>query len=137
MAFSIDIKGDIAKEIGAEFIRLKDDIEESLARNMGEAARVVNAKLPVNKKTGFGGFLKSGFQFQQVNDFEYIFENPIKYAPFVDFGTGSQVQIPAGMEAFAKEFYRTGDGRMRAQPHMTYVVKEYYEKFLNELKQLK
>jgi hypothetical protein len=137
MAFSIDIKGDIAKEIGAEFIRLKDDIEESLARNMGEAARVVNGKLPVNKKTGFGGFLKSGFQFQQVNDFEYIFENPIKYAPFVDFGTGSQVQIPAGMEAFAKEFYRTGDGRMKAQPHMTYVVKEYYEKFLNELKQLK
>jgi len=137
MAFSIDIKGDIAKEIGAEFIRLKDDIEESLARNMGEAARVVNGKLPVNKKTGFGGFLKSGFQFQQVNDFEYIFENPIKYAPFVDFGTGSQVQIPAGMEAFAKEFYRTGEGRMRAQPHMTYVVKEYYEKFLNELKQLK
>jgi|688.fasta_scaffold208972_2 hypothetical protein len=137
MAFSIDIKGDIAKEIGAEFIRLKDDIEESLARNMGEAARVVNGKLPVNKKTGFGGFLKSGFQFQQVNDFEYIFENPIKYAPFVDFGTGSQVQIPAGMEAFAKEFYRTGEGRMKAQPHMTYVVKEYYEKFLNELKQLK
>jgi hypothetical protein len=137
MAFSIDIKGDIAKEIGAEFTRLKDDIEESLARNMGEAARVVNGKLPVNKQRGLGGFLKSGFQFQQVNDFEYIFENPIKYAPFVDFGTGGNVLIPAGMEAFAKEFYRTGKGTMKAQPHMTYVVKEYYEKFLNELKQLK
>jgi hypothetical protein len=137
MAFSIDIKGDIKGELLDEFNRIKDDIEEALALNMGEAAKEVQTKIPVNKRGDLGGFLKSGFQFQQVSDFEYSFENDIRYAPFVDFGTGGNVIIPAGMEAFAKEFYRSGKGTMKAQPHMTYVVKEYYEKFLNELKQLK
>jgi hypothetical protein len=133
MAFSIDIKGDLQGELLAEFNRIKDDVEEALARNMGDAARVVNGKLPVNKQRGLGGFLKSGFTFQQVSDFEYSFENDIKYAPFVDFGTGGQVQIPAGMEAFAREFYRTGKGRMAAQPHMSAVVNEYWLKFLDDV----
>jgi hypothetical protein len=133
MAFSIDIKGDLKGELLDEFNRIKDDVEEALARNMGEAAKEVQTKIPVNKRGDLGGFLKSGFTFQQVSDFEYSFENDIKYAPFVDFGTGSQVQIPAGMEAFAREFYRTGRGRMAAQPHMSAVVNEYWLKFLDDV----
>ena len=133
MAFSIDIKGDLQGELLDEFNRIKDDIEEALALNMGEAAKEVQAKIPVNKRGDLGGFLKSGFTFQQVSDFEYSFENDIRYAPFVDFGTGSQVQIPAGMEAFAREFYRTGKGRMRAQPHMASVVQKYWLQFLDDV----
>jgi hypothetical protein len=133
MAFSIDIKGDLQGELLEEFNRIKDDIEELLAVNMGEAAKEVQTKIPVNKRGDLGGFLKSGFTFQQVSDFEYSFENDIKYAPFVDFGTGSQVQIPAGMEAFAREFYRTGRGRTPAQPFMSSVVQKYWLQFLDDV----
>jgi hypothetical protein len=133
MAFSINIQGDLQGELLEEFNRIKDDIEEALALNMGEAAKQVQTKIPVNKRGDLGGFLKSGFQFQQVSDFEYSFENPIKYAPFVDFGTGSQVQIPAGLESFAREFYRTGKGRTPAQPFMSSVVQKYWLKFLDDV----
>jgi hypothetical protein len=133
MAFSIDIKGDLQGELLEEFNRIKDDIEELLAVNMGEAAKEIQTKSPVNKRRNEGSFLKDGFVFQQVSDFEYSFENDINYAPFVDFGTGSQVQIPAGMEAFAREFYRTGRGRTPAQPFMSAVVNKYWLKFLDDV----
>ena len=133
MAFSINIQGDLQGELLEEFNRIKDDIEELLALNMGEAAREVQTKIPVNKRGDLGGFLKSGFTFQQVNDFEYSFENDIRYAPFVDFGTGSQVQIPPGLESFAREFYRTGKGRTPAQPFMSAVVNKYWLKFLDDV----
>jgi hypothetical protein len=133
MAFSIDIQGDLQGELLDEFNRIRDDIEELLALNMADAAKEVQSKIPVNKQRGLGGFLKSGFQFQQVNDFEYSFEDAIKYAPFVDFGTGSQVQIPPGLESFAREFYRTGKGRTPAQPFMSSVVQKYWLKFLDDV----
>ena len=133
MAFSIDIKGDLQGELLDEFNRIKDLVEEYLAVNMGEAAKEIQTKIPVRNVDNVGSSLKSGFSTYQNGDFEFVFENAIFYAPFVDFGTGSQVQIPAGMEAFAREFYRTGKGRMRAQPHMTSVVQKYWLQFLDDV----
>ena len=146
MAFSINIQGDLQGELLEEFNRIKDDIEELLAVNMGEAAKEVQSKIPVRKlpqnpnESKRSGDLKSVFKYSNPADFEHIFEANIKaeggglnYAPFVDFGTGSQVQIPAGMESFAREFYRTGRGRTPAQPFMSAVVNKYWLKFLDDV----
>ena len=133
MAFSIDIQGDLQGELLDEFNRIRDDIEEYLAENMGAAAKEIQTKIPVRNTKDIGSSLKSGFTTYQNGDLEYVFENEIKYAPFVDFGTGGQVQIPPGLESFAREFYRSGKGRMRAQPHMSSVVQKYWLKFLDDV----
>lgn len=39
-----------------------------------------------------------------------------RYAPYVEFGTGDKVKIPAGLEDYAMTFYVTGKGRLPAHP---------------------
>jgi phage gpG-like protein len=40
------------------------------------------------------------------------------YAPFIEFGTGTNVQIPSGYEDFAMTFYVNGKGTLRPRPFL-------------------
>lgn len=41
-----------------------------------------------------------------------------KYAPYVEFGTGSFVQVPQGEEEFAMQFFVNGEGHGRPRPFL-------------------
>jgi HK97 gp10 family phage protein len=59
----------------------------------------------------------------------------VEYAPFVEFGTGSGVSIPAGQEEFAMQFKgKTGRKRsMRARPFLFPAWEQERPKFLRAM----
>ena len=113
-SFSIDI--DIARfndQLDKEYqgIVAEMDAEFQAASVNIEKAAVI--AVPVDK-----GFLKSSIQAKKIDRLNYEVVAPIKYAPYVEFGTGGNVSIPPGFESLAEEFYVSGKGRNRAQPFL-------------------
>lgn len=40
------------------------------------------------------------------------------HAPYVEFGTGDRVDVPSGLESYARQFYVNGEGHTPAQPFL-------------------
>jgi hypothetical protein len=76
-----------------------------------------NALIKAPADMGGGGGIR-GSAFKQVNglDGEVGFRN--RYAAYVEFGTGTKVQIPQGLEDYAMTFYVNGKGRLPARPFL-------------------
>src|SRR5690606_20734513 len=49
------------------------------------------------------GFLKNS-SYSEVKDLEGVVGFSIKYAPYIEFGTGGLVDVPAGLEDYADDF---------------------------------
>lgn len=62
-------------------------------------------------------------------------EDP-RVAGWVEWGTGSEVDIPRGLEAYARKWYVNGLGRMPAQPYFFPAVEEYRRDFFDDLRTL-
>lgn len=63
----------------------------------------LDAKL--NAPTGVGSFLKNSIQAQiDPNALRGQVEVGMRYAPFLEFGTGTKVSVPAGLESYADDF---------------------------------
>lgn len=58
------------------------------------------------------------------------------YGPYVEFGTGSAVQIPSGMENYALQFKRPNerDIRVPAQPYLVPSWMEESQELINRLR---
>lgn len=79
------------------------------------------------------GILKnSGYDLKKPMESEVGFK--AKYAPYIEFGTGSQVKIPSGLEDYAMTFYVSGNGRLPAHPFFFNSVFEETKELVNRLK---
>jgi HK97 gp10 family phage protein len=58
------------------------------------------------------------------------------YAPYVEFGTGTNVRIPQGFSAFAMQYFVNGKGTMKAQPYLIPAFIKYRKIFLKDMKQI-
>ena len=58
------------------------------------------------------------------------------YAPYVEFGTGSNVSIPEGFGAYAMQFYVNGKGTMKAQPFLIPAYIKYKKVFLRDMRKI-
>ncbi len=58
------------------------------------------------------------------------------YAPYVEFGTGSNVRIPQGFSDFAMQYFVNGKGTMKAQPYLIPAFIKYRKIFLKDMKQI-
>jgi len=67
-----------------------------------------------------------------------ILENGVNYAPYIEFGTGGLVSIPAGLEEEAIVFKGAGLRKinMRAQPFFFRPAFEEFKKMVERLKKL-
>jgi len=61
---------------------------------------------------------------------------PAPYAPYVEFGTGSNVSIPEGFGAYAMQFYVNGKGTMKAQPFLIPAYLKYRKVFLSDMRKI-
>jgi len=59
------------------------------------------------------------------------------YAPYVEFGTGIYVEVPAGYEKFAMQYYVNGKGRMKAQPYLVPAFIKYRKIFLQDMRKIR
>ena len=58
------------------------------------------------------------------------------YAPYLEFGTGGKVKIPAGFEDLAWEFYENGKGNLKPQPYLIPAFLKGSIEFQNECEQI-
>lgn len=64
------------------------------------------------------GFLKNGITFNTGTFLSKRVSSNASYSAYVEFGTGPYVNIPPGLEEFARQFYINGKGTTRAQPFL-------------------
>lgn len=62
----------------------------------------------------------------------------VEYAPYIEFGTGSEVDVPEGLEDYAMQF--KGDGKRQvnlpAQPYLFPAWEQYRPKYIKEVKEI-
>lgn len=87
--------------------QLKDEVNASALRIQSNAKR--NA--PVNL-----GSLRNSIYLKEQSDnkkFVYIVGTDVKYAPYIEFGTGGKVTIPAGYSDYASQFKNKQGGKFK------------------------
>lgn len=119
-AFQIEVRG--LKQLQDKFKRLPKEIQEDIAEELRTGAALIeqDAKtLAPRNKAGNGGTLV-----QSINSLgsglSWRVIAKAKYSPYVEFGTGSRVRVPSGVQSYAAQF--KGSGRRKnnslAQPFL-------------------
>jgi len=90
---------------------VKEELQSSIDDIYNEALMRAPADMG-----GGGGIRGSAYKDVAGLTGEVGFRN--KYAAYVEFGTGTKVQIPQGLEDYAMTFYVNGKGRLPARPFL-------------------
>jgi HK97 gp10 family phage protein len=116
------ISKDVEKEIDAITYNTALQIE-------GDAKRIA----PVNF-----GKLRQSIYTTKIKDSNYKITANESYAPYVEFGTGGLVNVPAGWEALASQFIGKGIKQINihAQPFMYPAFTKGKKDYLDNLKKL-
>jgi hypothetical protein len=113
------------------------EVQEEVKEEIDDfAQRVVKrAKQRVPKDLGGGGGLSGAIGYQQEQG---LIVAAKKYAPFVEFGTGDLVDVPAGLEDYAIQFKGRGIRKvnLKARPFFFNSFFEEKPKLLDRLKKL-
>jgi len=117
MASGVFIKVDGLKELQKKFKDIPQKVLEEVDGAMAVAAldyesRAVGS-VPVDT-----GRLKGGISYKKIKDLHYEVVSPVEYSAYVEWGTRSNVQVPADLESYAIQFKRSdgSGGGMRPQP---------------------
>ena len=104
------------KELQRELTKAQSEIPKQVERELKVIADGILAdalaRVPVYK-----GDLKSSAFVEKIEG-GYTIGFSIKYAPYVEFGSGPLTEVPVGYEDFAREFYVDGSGKTRPQPFL-------------------
>ena len=100
--FKIEGLDAIIKRLGG----LSPQISKEVALEVNASALAIQTKarrsVPVDN-----GILRNSIQLKEVNGNDkvmYTIGSALRYAPYVEFGTGGLVSVPAGYEDFAMQF---------------------------------
>ena len=83
------------------------------------------------------GILKSSIN-GEVEGMNGIIGTPIRYAPYMEFGTGGLVDVPEGLEDYAMKFKGAGIKQVNIfpRPFLIPAFKKHTAKMIEELKKL-
>lgn len=110
--FKLTMKGNKAvlkhlDKIGKES---RKRIEQEIEATAYEIHSGALGRVPVDT-----GFLKNSLSVQ-AKGMEARVESSVKYAPYVEFGTGGLVNVPAGLEEYAMRFKGKNDALVAMPP---------------------
>ena len=98
--------------------KLAPEIAKEVALEVNASALAIQSKarrdVVVDNST-----LRSSIQLKEVNTGDkimYTVGSRLKYAPYVEFGTGGTVNVPAGYEDFAIQFKGKGIRKINLRP---------------------
>lgn len=113
-----DVRVEIEAEIKAAAVKTELNAGQNLSRYGG----------------GLGNLLNSIKAKGQGLEWEIVAAK--FYAPYVEFGTGTKVKVPNGLEDYAMQFFVSGKGRLPARPYLFpafFVQKEVLLKRIKEI----
>jgi HK97 gp10 family phage protein len=121
VSFKIEGLDALIKRLG----KLPIEIEKEVANEVNASALAIQskAKRAVAANSTDKGRLLGSIQLKEVNKGSkviYTVGSALKYAPYVEFGTGGTVNVPAGYEDFAIQFKGKGIRKinLRARPYL-------------------
>ena len=97
-----EIAKEVAMEVNASALAIQSKARRSVASNSTDKGRLVGS-----------------IQLKEVNTGDkimYTVGSRLKYAPYVEFGTGGTVNVPAGYEDFAIQFKGKGIRKINLKP---------------------
>ena len=113
MAFGLSLSG--IKEIKDALNKIDKNLKQDLADEINSSSLTIlsSAKRLAPIDTGF---LRGQIVINPINDLTYEVEAKAKYAPYIEFGTGGTVSIPAGFEDLARIFKGKGKRTINIRP---------------------
>ena len=114
ISFKIEGLDDLIKRMG----KLAPKIAKEVALEVNASALAIQSKarrdVVVDNST-----LRSSIQLKEINRGDkimYTVGSRLRYAPYVEFGTGGTVSVPAGYEDFAMQFKGKGLRKINLRP---------------------
>ena len=111
-AFTFEVKG--LKELQKKFDTMPKALREEIDGELETSCQhiVLNAKK--DARVDKGG-IRQGISFAGAN-LSYVIVSTKHYSPYHDFGTGTQVQVPAEVSAYASQFKGRGVKKVNIKP---------------------
>ena len=97
-----EIAKEVAMEVNASALAIQSKARRSVASNSTDKGRLVGS-----------------IQLKEINKGDkvvYTVGSRLKYAPYVEFGTGGTVNVPSGYEDFAIQFKGKGIRKINLRP---------------------
>ena len=118
ISFKIEGLDALIKRLG----KLSPKIAKEVALEVNASALAIQSKAKRDVQVD-NSTLRSSIQLKEVNignKIVYTVGSALKYAPYVEFGTGGEVNVPAGYESFAIQFKGTKGYKvnLRARPYL-------------------
>lgn len=135
MKFELQLSG--VKELEKVFMRKEKNLTKGLDREMTATTLMINAKqkryTPVDT-----GRLRQGNVADVSKFLDKRLDNIVRYAPYIEFGTGGLVEVPTGLEDIAIQFKGKGIRKVNIAPQ-PFFYRAYFEeraKFIERVKKL-
>ena len=97
---------------------LAPEIAKEVAMEVNASALAIQSKARRDVVVD-NGILRNSIQLKEINTGDkimYTVGSRLKYAPYVEFGTGGTVNVPAGYEDFAMQFKGKGIRKINLRP---------------------
>lgn len=121
VTFKFDGLSTVLKSLNKAAPQLKKTVENIMQAGMLDM--VDEAK---NNAPGDYSILRQGIKQFKVGELEFEFVSFPEYTPYVEFGTGAYVDVPAGLEDYAIQF--KGEGKRQVNlPARPYFFPAYYK----------
>jgi HK97 gp10 family phage protein len=114
ISFKIEGLDALIKRLG----KLAPEIAKEVAMEVNASALAIQSKARRDVVVD-NGILRNSIQLKEVNTGDkimYTVGSRLKYAPYVEFGTGGTVSVPAGYEDFAIQFKGKGIRKINLRP---------------------
>ena len=133
----ITAKIDGIKAIQDKLNELSKESQQGLANEINNSAINIQRNAKRNVVVD-NGFLRGSIGLEPINELTYTVEAKAKYAPYVEFGTGGLVDIPAGYEQYAAIFKGKGIRKvnLRARPFLIPAFENEVPQLLKRLKKI-
>ena len=114
ISFKIEGLDALVKRLG----KLSPKIAKEVAIEVNASAVAIQSKAKRDVVVD-NGTLRNSIQLNEVNQgskIVYTVGSRLRYAPYVEFGTGGLVNVPAGFESFALKFKGTKGYKVNLRP---------------------
>ena len=114
ISFKIEGLDALIKRLG----KLSPEIAKEVAMEINASALAIQSKARKDVVVD-NGILRNSIQLKEINKGDkiiYTVGSALKYAPYVEFGTGGTVNVPAGYEDFAIQFKGKGIRKINLKP---------------------
>ena len=118
ISFKIECLDALIKRLG----KLSPKIAKEVAMEVNASALAIQSKAKRDVVVD-NGTLRNSIQLKEINQGDkivYTVGSALRYAPYVEFGTGGLVNVPIGFESFAIQFKGKGVRKinLRARPYL-------------------